>query len=325
MQYKDYYKIMGVGRDASADDIKRAYRKLARKYHPDVSKEAGAEERFKEVNEAYEVLKDSDKRAAYDRLGSGWRPGEEFTPPPNWGGAGGFDFGAGGYGGGFGRDDATRFSDFFETLFGGGFGRAGGGATAGRGGGFRMRGQDEHAKILISLEDAYNGATRTLQLAVPEVDPRGGVTTVTRTLQVRIPAGVTEGQQIRLAGQGAPGIGGGPAGDLYLEVELQPHPLFHVEGKDLHLNLPLTPWEAALGATLPVPTLGGKVEVKIPPGSQSGQKLRLRGRGLPGVTPGDQYVILQIVVPRAATEQARSLYERMASEMPFNPRSHLGV
>lgn len=320
MQYKDYYKIMGVARDASSDEIKRAYRKLARKYHPDVSKEAGAEERFKEVNEAYEVLRDPDKRAAYDRLGSGWRPGEEFTPPPNWGGAGGFDFGAG-----FGRDDATRFSDFFETLFGGGFGgRAGAGAGA-RGGGFRMRGQDEHAKILISLEDAYNGATRTLQLAVPEVDPHGGVTTTMRTLQVRIPAGVTQGQQIRLAGQGGPGMGGGPAGDLYLEVELQPHPLFHVDGKDLHLNLPLTPWEAALGATLTVPTLGGKVEVKIPPGSQSGQKLRLRGRGLPGATPGDQYVILQIIVPRAATEQARALYERMAREMPFNPRSHLGV
>ncbi len=322
MQYKDYYKIMGVARDASTDEIKRAYRKLARKYHPDVSKEAGAEERFKEVNEAYEVLKDPDKRAAYDRLGSGWRPGEEFTPPPSWGGAGGFDFGAG-YGG-FGRDDATRFSDFFETLFGGGFGgRAGAGAA--RGAGFRMRGQDEHAKILISLEDAYNGATRTLQLAVPEMDAHGAVTTAARTLHVRIPAGVTQGQQIRLAGQGGPGIGGGPAGDLYLEVDLQPHPLFHAEGKDLHLNLPLTPWEAALGATLTVPTLGGKVEVKIPPGSQSGQKLRLRGRGLPGATPGDQYVILQIVVPRATTDQARSLYERMAREMPFNPRSHLGV
>lgn len=319
MRYKDYYQIMGVARDAGAEDIKRAYRKLARKYHPDVSKEPGAEERFKEVNEAYEVLRDPEKRAAYDQLGESWRAGQEFTPPPGWGeGRGGFEFRTTG----FRPEDAAQFSDFFASLFGGaGFGR-GAGARAG---GFRMQGEDQHAKVLIPLEDAYHGATRTLQLAVPEVDAHGRVVTRPRALQVKIPAGVTEGQQIRLPGQGAPGIGGGPNGDLYLEVELQGHPLYQAEGRDVYLNLPIAPWEAALGATVTVPTLGGNVEMKIPAGAQSGQKLRLRGRGLPGRTPGDQYVVLQIVNPRADTPAARELYERMAREMPFNPRVHLGV
>ena len=314
MEYKDYYKIMGVARDASSDDIKRAYRRLARKYHPDVSKEANAEERFKEIGEAYEVLRDPEKRTAYDRLGSGWRGGEEFTPPPNWH-AGGFNQH------GFTREDATQFSDFFENLFGGGF-RTGGARGPGAGAGFQMRGQDEHAKILLSLEDAYHGTTRAFQLSVPEIDAQGRVAMRSRTLQVKIPAGVTPGQQIRLAGQGGAGMGGGPNGDLYLEVELQPHPLYQVEGKDVYVTLPLAPWEAALGATLTVPTLGGKVEVKIPPGSQSGQKLRLRGRGL-GKTPGDEYVVLQIQVPKATTPDAREFYERMARELPFNPRAHL--
>lgn len=309
MEYKDYYKIMGVARDASEDDIKRAYRRLARKYHPDVSKEPNAEERFKEIGEAYEVLRDAEKRAAYDRLGSGWHGGEEFTPPPNWqGGAEGFT-----------REDATQFSDFFESLFGGRF-RTGGARSAGAG--FQMRGQDEHAKILLSLEDAYGGASRAFQLGIPEIDDQGRVVMRTRTLQVKIPAGVIPGQQIRLTGQGATGVGGGPNGDLYLEVDLQPHPLYQVEGKDVYVTLPLAPWEAALGASLPVPTLGGRVEVKVPAGSQSGQKLRLRGRGL-GKTPGDQYVVLQIQVPKATTPKARELYERMARELPFNPRAHL--
>jgi len=317
MQYKDYYKIMGLARTATQDEIKRTYRKLARKYHPDVSKEPNAEERFKELGEAYEVLRDAEKRATYDHLGSGWQAGQEFTPPPD-SGAGGFAFHRGAQNGG----TADQFSDFFETLFGRAFRGAPGGSRAA---GARLRGEDQHAKILISLEEAYHGETRIIQLAMPQLDAHGNVVTHNRSLQVKIPAGVAQGQQIRLAGQGSPGTRGGASGDLYLEVELQPHPLYHVEGHDIHLNLPLTPWEAALGAQLTVPTLGGKVEVKIPPGSQTGQKLRLKGRGLGGKTPGDQYIVLQIVAPPATTPAAKDFYQRMAREMAFNPRSHMGV
>ncbi len=316
MEFKDYYKIMGVARDASPDEIKRAYRKLARKYHPDVSKEPDAEARFKEVNEAYEVLKDQEKRAAYDQLGTRWKAGEEFRPPPDWN-TGGFEYG------GF-ETGTSHFSDFFESLFGGAspFGRYG---AQERRGGFRMRGENQYAKIQVRLEDAYHGATRTLTLQMPEQDAQGRLVTRSRTLNVHIPAGVTQGQQIRLAGQGAPGIGGGPNGDLFLEIEFQSHPLFRVEGRDIYLNLPVTPWEAALGATISVPTLGGKVDMKVPAGSQSGQKLRLRGRGLPGKTPGDQYVVLQIMTPPAHSEAAKELYRRMAREMPYDPRSNLEV
>ncbi|MDA8365056.1 MAG: DnaJ domain-containing protein [Gammaproteobacteria bacterium] len=314
MQYKDYYKIMGLAREASADEVKRAYRKLARKYHPDVSKEPQAEERFKELGEAYEVLRDPQKRAAYDRLGSAWQSGQEFTPPPEWQ-TSGFGFQHDADEGGTGH----RFSDFFETLFGHAF-HAGAGTS-----GARRRGQDQHARIVISLDDAYRGATRIVQLAVPEWDARGGRVLRDRKLQVQIPAGVIPGQQIRLAGQGTPGMAGGPPGDLYLEVALQPHPLFQAEGHDIYLNLPLAPWEAALGGQITVPTLGGKVDVRIPPGSQSGQKLRLKGRGLGGRTPGDQYMVLQIVTPPATTPAAREIYEQMSRELSFNPRSHMGV
>ena len=310
MKFKDYYEILGVARDAGTDDIKRAYRRLARKYHPDVSKEPQAEQRFKEINEAHAVLSDTEKRAAYDRVGSNRRGGEDFTPPPNWN-TEGFNFRAGGFG------DAGEFSDFFSSLFGGG--------TRGARGGFRMQGDDQHAKIRIALEDSYAGATRSLQLTVPEVDAHGRVSTGTRTLQVKVPAGVVGGQQIRLSGQGAPGVGGGPAGDLYLEVELEPHPLFRTQGRDVFLDLPVAPWEAALGATVTVPTLGGNVELKIPAGAQTGQKLRLKGRGLPGATPGDHYAVLQIVNPKADSPAARELYQRMARELSFNPRAHLGV
>jgi len=313
MKFKDYYQTMGVPRNASQDGIKRAYRKLARKYHPDVSKERDAEARFKEIGEAYEVLKDPEKRAAYDELGQNWKAGQDFTPPPNWD-TGNFEFRTHG----FSSADADRFSDFFENLFGGGVFRTGRGAQ-----GAGLRGEDQHAKVQISLEEAYNGTTRALQVSTPESDQYGNVVRKPRSLQVKIPPGVAQGQQIRLAGQGGTGIGGGPAGDLYLEIDLLPHRLYQVEGKDIYLNLPLTPWEAALGATLTVPTLGGKVELKIPPGSQSGQKLRLKGRGLPGKTPGDQYVVVQIVLPKANTESDRQIYQRMARAMPFNPRSHL--
>ena len=313
MEYKDYYKIMGVGRDASQDEIKRAYRKLARKYHPDVSKETDAEARFKEVNEAYEVLKDPQKRKAYDQLGTQWHAGDNFTPPPGW--EQGFEFG----GGGFTGADSGAFSDFFESLFGMGGHHAGpGGARRG----FRARGQDQHARILIPLEDAYRGVVRTVTLQVPQTDGSGRAT---RSLKVNIPKGVVQGTQIRLAGQGARGVGNGPAGDLYLKVEFQPHPLFRAEGADIYLQLPVAPWEVALGAKVKVPTLGGTVDLSIPAGAQSGQKLRLKGRGLPASRLGDQYVVLQVVTPRATTAEAKSLYERMQREMGFDPRAKLGV
>ena len=316
MEFRDYYEIMGVDRNATQDDIKRAYRKLARKYHPDISKDANAEEKFKEMGEAYEVLKDPEKRAAYDQLGQNYKAGQDFTPPPGW--DAGFEFSTGGF---EGAADSAAFSDFFESLFGqGGFAR--GRAQAG---GFHARGQDHQAKILIDLDDAINGATRTITLQVPEIDPQGHVQTRSRTLNVNIPKGVKQGQQIRLAGQGAPGIGQGDTGDLYLEIEFKPHSFYHVEGHDIYLDLPVTPWEAALGGTVKVPTPSGIVEMKIPPGSASGKKMRLKGRGIPAKTPGDFYVVLKISLPEAGSDKAKALYEQMKNELNFNPRQNLGV
>ncbi|MGA8149082.1 MAG: DnaJ C-terminal domain-containing protein [Gallionellaceae bacterium] len=314
MEFKDYYKIIGVARDATQDEIKRSYRKLARRYHPDVSKEADAEARFKELGEAYEVLKDTEKRAAYDQLGANWKGGQEFRPPPDWNA--GFEFSGGGFPGG----DAADYSDFFASLFGRGFGAGGGGSAS-----FHARGEDHHAKVLINLEDTYQGATRTITLRVPGVDAQGHVITRERVLNVTIPRGIREGQHIRLSGQGSAGRGEGQAGDLYLQVEFQAHPLYRVDGRDLYLDLPVTPWEAALGATVKVPTLGGTVELKIPEGSGSGRKLRLKGRGIPGDPPGDCYVILAIALPPADTEAARDLYRKMAQELNFNPRVKMGV
>lgn len=313
MKFKDYYQTLGVSRDATPEQIKQAYRRLARKYHPDVSKEPNAEERFKEISEAYEVLQDKEKRIAYDRLGANWQAGQEFTPPPGWD----FSFDLGGFGGA----GPFGFSDFFETLFG----RARRSPDLGFTERAVRRGADERTKIQITLEEAYRGTERALQLQLPEMDNYGRATMRTCTLRVKIPAGVTQGQQIRLAGQGQPGLGGGRKGDLYLEVAITPHPLFRVEDRDVYLNLPITPWEAALGATIKVPTLAGAVDLKVPAGSQSGRKLRLRARGLGVKPPGDQYVVLQILTPAAETEAARELYRRMAREMPFNPRAHLGV
>ena len=312
MKFKDYYAVLGVGRDASAEEIKRAYRRLARKFHPDVSKEAEAESRFKEVGEAYEVLRDPEKRAAYDRFGQDWKAGQEFKPPPDWNA--GFEFsGRGG--------NSGEFSDFFETLFGGG-------GRRGFGFGFQeagpIRGEDHHARILIRLEDAYAGANRTLDLRAPGLTPAGRVQTRTRSVRVAIPKGVTDGQRIRLAGQGGKGPGG-TSGDLYLEIGFEPHPLFEAQGRDILLTLPVAPWEAALGETVPVPTLGGRVDLKIPAGSQSGRRLRLKGRGLPGQPPGDQIVTLRIDTPPADTEAARELYRRMRQELPFDPRSRLEI
>ena len=310
MQFKDYYRVLGVSRDASQDDIKRAYRKLARKYHPDVSKETDAEARFKELGEAYEVLKDPEKRAAYDQFGDQWRAGEEFRPPPDW--DAGFEFRGGPSGAGF--------SDFFESLFGGAGPFAAAGQSDAARGGFRARGEDHHAKILISLEDAYRGGARSVRLQMPELNARGQLVLVQRSLNVSIPKGIVAGQRIRLSGQGAPGPGGGPAGDLYLEVEFEPQRRFRAEGRDIYAVVPVTPWEAALGARIPVATLGGTVEVSVPAGAQSGQKLRLKGRGLPGKPGGDHYVELRMVTPPANDAAARDLYRRMAEQFNFDPR-----
>ncbi|MCB1852063.1 MAG: DnaJ domain-containing protein [Gammaproteobacteria bacterium] len=318
MEFKDYYQIMGVKRDATGDEIKRAYRKLARKYHPDVSKEPDAEHRFKEVGEAYEVLKDPEKRAAYDQLGAKWKAGQEFHPPPGW--DAGFEFS----GGGFTAGDAAAFSDFFESLFGEhlGAGRTGARSAYSR---VPVHGEDHHAKVLIDLEDALHGATRTIVLHTPAMDERGHVSTRERRLNVHIPQGVKAGQQIRLANQGSPSSVGGKPGDLYLEIEFRPHPLYRIDGRDLYLDLPVAPWEAALGATVKAPTPGGTIDLKVPAGSSGGRKLRLKGRGIPGTPAGDLYVTLQIALPVADSTEAKQAYQAMARHFSFNPRSGLGV
>lgn len=306
MEFKDYYKTLGVARDATAEDLKKALRKLARKYHPDVSKETDAQLRMQEVNEAYAVLSDPEKRAAYDQLGRGHQPGQEFRPPPDW--DAGFEFS----GRGFSPHEAAGYSDFFSELFG----RMGGTHA-----GFRARGEDHHAKVLLDLEDAFSGATRQISLRVPQMDARGRVQLVPRTLNVKIPVGVRAGQVIRLAGQGAPGVGGAAAGDLLLEVQFKPHPRFRADGRDLHLSLPLAPWEAALGSVVTVDLPHGNVKVRIPEGAQSGKSLRVRGKGIPGDPPGDLLLDLQVVLPPADTAKARALYETMARELAFEPRA----
>ncbi len=315
MEYKDYYKIMGLSRTASPEEIKRTYRRLARKYHPDVSKEPNAEERFKEISEAYEVLRDPEKRAAYDQLGSGWKTGEEFRPPPEWEQRYWTDSTASS------TADFADLGEFFKSIFGGASFRRSARTTTG----FRRPGESQYVKLVVSLEDSYQGATRTITLQVPEVSHQGHVISRTRSLRVKIPKGVTQGQQIRLPGQGSPGIGGGHPGDLYLEMVFQPHPFYRAEGKDIYMELPVAPWEAALGTELSVPTLGGEVRVKIPPGSQSDSRLRLKGRGLPGEPPGDQYIVLQVILPKPKTEAARQAYQHLAEAMPFNPRRKLGM
>ena len=314
MQFKDYYKIMGVEESATPEDIKKAYRKLARKYHPDVSKEEGAEQKFKDLGEAYEVLKDKDKRAEYDQLRKmGARDaGGEFRPPPGWESAMHFsDTGDG------------EFSDFFESIFGreGGFHRT---YRGGRAGGFDMRGEDIHADLSLFLEEVYSGTDKVLELRVPVADERGLVTHKPRRLRVKIPAGTSEGQHLRLKGQGAPGIGDGGAGDLIVTVKIAPHPLYTVTGRDLSLVLPLAPWEAALGAKLDIPTPAGKVKLSVPAGSQAGARLRLKGKGLPGKPPGDLYAVVKIVMPEKTTETAKELFGRLAEEVPFDPRPNWG-
>ena len=314
MEYRDYYAILGVARDATADEIRKAYRKLARKYHPDVSKEADAEARMKEVNEANAVLSDPEKRAAYDQLGKGYRPGQDFKPPPDW--DSGFEFS----GGGFSPHEAAGFSDFFSELFGRMNGGGGGGFHRGRGG-VRAQGEDHHAKVMLDLEDAFQGATRQIGLKVPTLGDDGRVQLVSRTLNVKIPKGVRQGQFIRLAGQGSPGMGGGPAGDLMLEIAFKPHDRFRIDGRDLHLSLPVAPWEAALGAVIEVSVPGGSLKVRIPEGSQSGRQLRVRGRGIPANPPGDLLIDLRVVLPPADSPKARELYETMQRELTFDPRN----
>jgi curved DNA-binding protein len=317
--FRDYYDVLDVPRGASNDDIRGSYRRLARKYHPDVNKEEGAEDRFKEIGEAYEVLSDPEKRSAYDRFGQNWRAGQDVSGAegfrgrgagagPRPGAGGGPRGGPGGVRFDFGDDDlgGADFSDFFEGLFGRG-GRGGRGGPRGAGpNGFAGRGGDQEATLELTLEEAARGGKRKITLADG------------RDYEVTIPAGVRDGQRIRLAGEGGAGAGGGPPGDLFLRVRVRPHPRFRVEGKDLYTDLPVTPWEAALGATVEVPTLGGTTKVKVPAGSSSGRRLRLRGEGMPG---GDLYATVKIEVPKKLSRKERSLFEQLAEASDFSPRA----
>jgi curved DNA-binding protein len=301
VKYVDYYQILGVSRDAEKSDIKKAYRKLARKYHPDVNQAANAEDKFKEVNEAYEVLKDADKRQAYDRFGADWKHGQQF----DGGGFQGGNYSSGGFGGG-------DFSDFFESIFGGAHQQAGGSPF--QQGRQQRRGADLQLKLDISLEEAFNGGSKTIQFA------RAPGATEMKKLKITIPKGVSSGQKIRLGKQGQASPYGGEPGDLYLEMNIQPHRLFRLEERDVVLRLPLTPWEAAEGTSLKVPTLSGSVELKIKPGMQSGQKMRLKGKGMPGSTVGDQYVEIMIQTPPADDNAAKKFYQDMKAQFDFNPR-----
>lgn len=316
MEYKDYYQTLGVAKTASEDEIKKAYRKLVRKYHPDVSKESDAQAKTQEINEAYGVLGDAEKRSAYDELGRGhqYRAGQEFRPPPDWGrGFGGG--GAGGPGGagqgGFGGVDSDFFSDLFANFGGGGGGRRRQQAP--------QRGEDSHATLTIDLADSYQGATRTISLMVAERDAQDRIVTRERNLSVNIPKGVTAGQQLRLSGQGQPGAAG--PGDLYLEIQFRADARYRLDGRDVYQTVPVAPWELALGGEIEVTTPSGKVNVTVPAASQSGRKLRLRARGLPGKEAGDLYLLLEVVLPPATSDKARELYQTMARELAFNPRA----
>jgi len=315
MEYKDYYKILGVDKKATADKIKKQYRRMARKYHPDVNTAKESEQKFKDVGEAYEVLKDPKKRKAYDQYGSNWKEGQQQQqyqqqyqqqPDGGFGAGSGFDFG-----GGFG--DEGQFSDFFESLFGGGRSRRQSASQT-------LKGEDVNASISIPIEDAYKGATRKITFQTPGTS-EGQVTNKEVNLNVKIPKGIKNNQKIRLAGQGAPGFNGGPAGDMYLKVEFQKHPIYQVDGADVYIKLPVSPWEAALGAKVEVPTPASTIKMNIPEGSTQGKKLRLKGKGIPAKKPGDLYVVINIVLPPANTEKAKKVYESM-KDLNFNPREN---
>lgn len=342
MEFKDYYATLGVSKTAATADVKRAYRKLARKYHPDVSKEPNAEARFKDVAEAHEALIDPERRAAYDDIAQRHASGQPFEPPPGWGG--GFEFSGKGSPGPAQRSHFRRstsghgpagaaaeerdFSEFFESLFGrgapedlraAGVRRPPGAARA-------MPGQDHHARLAVDLLQAYAGGSRTLSLRRPVQDAAGKLTLQDHALEVQIPKGVRDGQRLRLAGQGAPGHGGAAAGDLYLQIEMQPHPLFRLDGSDVAFDLPIAPWEAALGAEVTAPTPEGPVQLNVPAGSVAGRKLRLRGRGLPGKVPGDLYAVLTLALPPALTDVDQAAYRAFAAAFPaFAPRAALPV
>lgn len=315
MEFKDYYKILGVETSADTKAIKSAYRKLARKFHPDVSEEHGAEERFKEVTEAYEVLGDAKKRAEYDELRQyGGQHGEQFRPPPGWESAAGFE--SGGFEQ-FGGD----FSDFFESIFGGARQRGSGFRRSG--GAFSSRGQDVEIDLPVFLEDTLSEESKQIDYRLPHYDVDGRrLEDIRKTLKVRIPKGVGNGERIRLKGQGAPGLGDGPSGDLFLRIQLVPHPLYDVEGHNLIITVPIAPWEAALGAKVTVPTLQGKIALSVPAQSQSGQRLRIKGRGLPGkLGQGDLYAVLNVVMPGDVPGASRALWEQLAEQSAFDPRA----
>lgn len=304
MEYKDYYQIMGLDSKASQEEIKRTYRKLARKYHPDVSKEANAETKFKELGEAYEVLRDPEKRAKYDQYGQYWKEQGQRTNTHHQSHEQHYQH----------AGDAPGFEDFLNSIFGQRYQQ--------NQSHFYDEGRDIHAKMNISLEDSFRGAEKVLQLQIPQVNRQGTIDYQQRSVKVKIPKGITDKQQIRLKGQGGKGAGA-HAGDLYIEISINPHPLFHLENKDVSLQVPISPWEAALGATIQVPTLAGSVNLKIPKRSQNGKQMRLKGRGLPGNPAGDQYVVLEIVIPQKESAEADKLYEQMAKIMNFNPREKL--
>jgi curved DNA-binding protein len=340
VKYQDYYETLGVPRDATQEQIQAAYRKLARKYHPDINKSSDAEDKFKRIGEAYEVLRDPEKRKRYDALGDNWQAGQDFTPPPGWEF---FNFGSGGRSGtrsrtgtggngysfrifdGFGDSPFSGFSDFFETLFGGGVGFGGGAPTGGGRGQNRtqtMRGQDQEAELTVALEEAFRGTKRGVTLESVDTGT-GRPTGETKTLEVKIPAGTTDGQRLRLRGQGGPAPGGGAAGDLYLRVRIAPHGIFRLNGTDLELDAPVTPWEAALGARIEVPIIGGKASVKLQPGTRSGQRLRLKGKGFPKKSGGhgDLYVRIRIEVPKNLSARERQLFEELGKASTFQPRN----
>jgi curved DNA-binding protein len=312
VEFKDYYAALGVEKTATVDQIKRAYRKLARKYHPDLNKAADAEARFKDVAEAYEALHDPERRAAYDALGQDHRDGRSFTPPPGW--DSGFE-----YSGCGDAEDAQAHSDFFETLFG----RQAAGARGPRRSASQAGG-DHRAKVEIELQDAYRGASRTVSLRTPQVDSDGRVTLATRQLVVNITKGVRNGQHLRLTGQGGAGFGEGPAGDLYLEIQIAPHAHFRVDDRDVYIDLPVAPWEAVLGASVTLPTPDGQLQLTVPAGSASGRRLRLKGKGIPSQPPGDLYAVLTIALPPSQAAASREAWTQLATTFAdFNPRQAL--